>query len=577
MKLSLDPKLLNLVIIVLVIGIAITGFIIGLKMAGIFGGVAKSSLPDSSRNDTPQEGNTSVTNRSARSAASAVNVSDQKNITIAWRYNNETFRYQAVLSNKTYTQFRTKTPPPANRTGNATILPYITTAGDEGAVQNISRYLLGRSQELGWGDYDTVRNTLTFLRIYNQLTDFRNTSPAASHKYPYETLYSGTGTHDDVTILGAAVLESMGYPIAVLVYPQVYDRGYFIHQYQGIAIRCNASIPGGKYAVERDTYVGTVNCSPLSRTCTAGNVSAVIPDEGILRGNTTIVYSGNDTVNAGAGEWDLRLGTITYLENPAAVQTVSPLWYILENASVEEYEYYCFLDTGNQSISPGTVPGELAKTVPEIAAVLADANASILEYQDNRLDTTLPPNLRVPSPVRNSTDRQMTVIGKNPAAELNIPAPSGLVDEVRKANVIAQDSYWEDIWINKSTWYFDDTWYLTVLNSTVREGGNLYTREKEIYVSPASAWRIRYSAEPTIIPDEDVGITQFSDMRFAVYKVDTVNSTATLYDSFSYGYLTGQESIKYRNYYEGGTFYIAVFVRNCEADVSLQMYGRKTS
>ena len=48
-------------------------------------------------------------------------------------------------------------------------------------------------------------------------------------------------------------------------------------------------------------------------------------------------------------------------------------------------------------------------------------------------------------------------------------------------------------------------------------------------------------------------------------------------DEFAYGHTSGQEIVNYLNFYEPGNFYIVTFVRNCEAEVAIQMHGRSPS
>jgi len=78
--------------------------------------------------------------------------------------------------------------------------------------------------------------------------------------------------------------------------------------------------------------------------------------------------------------------------------------------------------------------------------------------------------------------------------------------------------------------FYDRTWYLDVLNYEIVGNRSLYTKSNEIYISPTEAWRIRYEVVPKNPPDRDLeGLSSFSDMRFAVYKVDEVNNTVSLH------------------------------------------------
>ncbi|MFA5253248.1 MAG: hypothetical protein WC367_01090 [Methanoregula sp.] len=589
MNLTLNQQFLNKLIIVLVAGMIITGVLVGLKVAGVFGSESKNALSSTANNVTGNIGNgsderSSVNTRGINSSASPSGESDEKKVvTVTWVFKNETFIYSRTVSNSTYSVFKQKA---AIRNGSATsgtvpderLQRYIVTTGDDGLTQSLATYFLNESQSRGWGDYDTIANLVTFMQHYNSAGTFQNLPGSSSYKYPYMTFYDESGSRDDVTVFAGSVLEAMGYPVGLLVYPQQYDRGYFIYPYEGIAIRSNESVPGTKYYSEKATYIGTVSCEPVPGQYSVKNMTAFRPADGIFRGNTTIYYLDNRTVPAGIAEYDIRTGTMGYAKDFAPPTDAVPDHFVLENVSYIGYEYFSYIDTADPKNLPGTIPGALAKATPSLVTTLIDDKNQIRIYRDDRMTGDLQPSLRSPAPLAsgNSTKDRVNFTGDQSITDaLRIPVASGDIDDVAPQNEQAKDEYWHDVWYDRSNWYYNQKWYLDVLNYNVIENQYLYTRQGEIFVAPATAWRIRYRAIPTNPPDQDVpGLSTFSDMRFAVYKVDPTTNTATLFDTFSYGYETGQNTIKYRNYYQAGSFYIAVFVRNCKADVSIQMNGK---
>ncbi|MFA5330791.1 MAG: hypothetical protein WC342_00285 [Methanoregula sp.] len=594
MNLNLNPRLLNTIIIVLVAGLVITGVILGLKVAGVFGSgpnhVSGAIFTNSSGNsgvagddgNLEPSGTSGARSNRSSSAGQSGGTSDKKSITVDWTFKNESFSYTRTVSNATYNSFKVKAGSAGSVSANDMIdgdrlQRYIVTTGDDGLTQSLAAYFLNESRSRGWGDYDTIANLVTFMQKYNNAGAFRNIPPASAYKYPYQTFYEGTGTRDDVTIFSGAVLEEMGYPVALLVYPRQYDRGSFIYSYEGVAIRSDESVQGTKYFIEHATAVGNVTCFPGTRQYSLENVTTFHPTDGFFRGNTTVYYADNRTLPAGIAEWDIRAGTMSYSDGFYPPADRYPDHFVMDNASWIDEEYFSYTDTANPLVLPGTIPGPLSNVTPAIVTTLINSNNTIRIYRDDRMTSTLGPSLRSPSPVSVSDNSTKIVFasGQSITGQLGIPVASGDIDDIAPENQQQKDEYWHDVWYDRSNWYYDQMWYLNVLDYDVIENQYLYTRQNEIFIAPAAAWRIRYSAVPTNPPDEDVpGLSTFSDMRFAVYKIDPETNTARLFDTFSYGYATGQESIKYRNYYETGSFYIAVFVRNCQADVSIQMHGK---
>ena len=584
MKLNFSQQFLNRLILLLVIGLIVTGIIVGLKLGGVLGPVGNSSAGTTGSQATVSEESDlppATGGGAGDLSPDSGNVPDKKTISVSWVFKNESFTYSFLVSNATYSSFEAEAGSAGYTSSDDSadgdrLQSYMVTTGDDGLTQSLAAYFLNESQSRGWGDYDTIANLVTFMQTYNNAGAFQNLPPESSYRYPYQTFYEGTGTRDDVTIFSGAVLEAMGYPVALLVYPRQYDRGYFIYPYEGIAIRSDESVPGTKYSIGHATPVGNVTCSPYTRQYSLSDQTTFHPTDGTLQGNTTIFYAGNQTLPAGTADWDIQQGIMLYSGDFTPPANQSPLYFVMANASWIDNEYFSYVDTANPSVLPGTIPGELAKIQPALVTTLVGNDNQIRIYRDNTMTSDLQPSLRSPSPLTANNQTQLNFTGgQSITGELNIPGAYGDIDEVAYQNQQAANGYWQNLWYDRSNWYYNQKWYLNVLNYNVIENQYLYTREDEIFIAPATPWRIRYSAIPTNPPDQDIpDLSTFSDMRFAVYKVDLATNTASLYDTFSYGYENGQESIKYQNYYEPGNYYIAVFVRNCKADVAIQMYGK---
>jgi len=562
---TIDQTFLSRITIVIIIGIVIVGALIGLRVAGVFGEESTPAVPGAD----DDRGRADMRNASQTGAESP----DERTLMLNWTYRDRPFAYACTVRNATYNTFRSKhvniTP---NMTTGDIIAQYVATDGDDGLVDGIAGYILEQSVENGWGDYDTIRNTIACAAQYGP-GRFVNTPPDGHYRYPVETLWEGKGDRDDINVLAASILKAMGYPVAFMVFPEQYDRGYLIWEYPALGIRCNDTVDGRTYTIRHHTGIGTVTCYPQSRTCNIPDVPSLEPESGYFTGNTTVGYADGQTVAAGEATWDIPARTIIYRKGFVPPAGMTPVFYRMENASwVTTTESFIYIDALNATALPGEIPGELAKVEPVIVTTLIDAGNDITISRDDLIDASLTALLRTPSPLKTGAGPKLN---ESIPERLGIRVPTGMVDEIGRANRISEDAYWQNVWYDTEVNFYDRTWYLDVLNYEIVGNRSLYTKSNEIYISPTEAWRIRYEVVPKNPPDRDLeGLSSFSDMRFAVYKVDEVNNTVSFIGEFAYGHTSGQETVNYHTFYETGNFYIVTFVRNCEAVVSIQMHGK---
>ncbi|WP_067050616.1 hypothetical protein [Methanofollis ethanolicus] len=567
---TIDQTLLTRLTIAIIIGIVIVSALIGLRVMGVLEEGSTPTVPGAdSDGDSTDIRSTSPTPSPSRTGAKN---SDERTLTLNWTYRDRQFVYACTVKNATYNMFRSKNASiTSNMTTGDLVAQSVATDGDGGLVDGIAGYILEQSVENGWGDYDTIRNTVACVQQYGP-GEFVNTPPDGHYRHPVETLWEGTGDRDDINILAASVLKAMGYPVAFLVFPEQYDRGHLIWEYPAVGIRCDDTIDGRTYTALHHTEIGTVTCYPQSRTCSLPDVSFPEPESGYFTGNTTVGYADGRTVAAGEAAWDIPARTIAYPEGFVPPAGMTPIFYRMENASWVTTESFIYIDALNATALPGEVPGELAKVEPVIVTTLIDAGNNIAISRDDLIDASLTASLRTPSPLKTDAGPELR---ESLSGRLGIRVPTGMVDEVGRVNRISEDAYWQDVWYDTKVNFYDRTWYLDVMNYEVIENQPLYTKSNEIYISPTEAWRIRYEAVPKNPPDNDIeGLSSFSDMRFAVYKVDEETGSAMLVDEFAYGHTSGQDTVNYHTFYETGTFYIVTFVRNCEAVVSIQMHGK---
>lgn len=571
MALEINQDLLSRISLAIVIGIVIVGALIGLKVAGFLGGDEAPSV-SGGKDSLPGATESSATIRSTSSSSKqAADDTGNKEITIDWDYKDRSFSYSALITNKTYNAFKSRRTIPAGTNTGDIITQYVVTEGDGGIVGGLAGYILRQSVENGWGDYDTIMNTIACIEQFGP-GNFENTKDDGNYRYPLVTLWDGGGDREDMSILAASMFEAMGYPVAFMVFPEQYDRGHMIWEYPAIGIRCEDETGGRTYVLSRNTTVGTVNCYPQTGAFNVPASPGFEPESGCFTGNATIKYEDGRTVPAGEVSWDIPSGTISARDGLASTPGAVPVVCRIVNASWVTGESYVYIDTMDSSVLPGTIPGEFARVEPGIFTSLIGPENGIKITRDDRIDSSMPPLLRIPSPLEDTSGVKFRA---GIAEVLGLPVPLGVVDEAGEANVALEDEYWENVWYDATVNAYDQVWFLDVLDYEVTEPMLLYTKSNEIYVSPPAAWRIRCEALPVDPPDRDLeGISSFSDIRVAVFKVDENNGSAGLAGEMSFGYKTGQENVKYLNMFETGNFYIATFVRNCEAEVSIQVHGK---
>jgi hypothetical protein len=563
MVFTINQDILTKLTIVAVIGIVVVGALIVLQVAGVFGD-----------GDTPLEPGETPPVPTPPFETPPSQAEDEKTLMLNWTYRDRPFSYTTVITNATYDAFRLRDPgvTPDMTTGDA-VARYVTTDGDAGTIGGIADYILEQSVQNGWGDYDTIRNTAAFVQRYGSGGFTENISDGR-YRYPVETLWEETGGREDVTILAASLLKDMGYPVALLVFPEQYDRGYLIPEYTAIGIRCKDVVEGRTYTESNAEEIGTVICYPQNRTFDTPDSPSFEANFGYFTGNATVDYADGRTVAAGEAAWDIPSGVLTYREDFRPPRG-TPVSIAMENASYVTEESFVYVDVLNATYLPGEVPGALAKAEPEIVTTLIDAENDITVHRDDLIDSSLTPLLRTPSPLKTEKSPGLKV-DESIKERLGLPASTGSIfSEVDTVNRVKEDDYWQDVWYDTRTDFHDEVWYLEVLNYEVPGSRPLYTRANEMYISPTSPWRIKYQAVPLNVPDRDLeGLSPFSEMRFVVYKVDEGNSTVKFVGEFAHGHTSGQETVNYHAFYETGNFYIVTFVRNCEAEVAIQMHGR---
>ncbi|MBP2133480.1 hypothetical protein J2128_001434 [Methanomicrobium sp. W14] len=571
MVFTLDQEILNKIIVIVIIGIIIAGALIGLKLTGIIGGEEKA--PDSgvspSGSAVPVE--TSDVIMPTQTYRASVKDSGITTVNSSWEYKGYPFRYTFSIKNSTYLDFENKEHKIYPDTMADDIQDYVVYEGDSGVVEGIADYLLEQSRQKGWGDYDTIMNTVEFLHQYSP-GSFNTSYSDGMYRYPVETIRNQKGDTEDISILAASIFTKMGYPVAFLVYPEQYDRGSVIEQYPAVAIRSDDDVSGKTYTLKKEEYAGDVTCYPQKKDYSAPALLPSKPGYGYFEGNTTIVFSDGEKAYAKNCTWDIESGSMNYTGGYKLSAGDNPAYFKMSNASWTGEDSYVYIDVLDNTTVPGQVPAELSYAKPEIVTGPADDNNDIKIFQDNTLDSKLTALLRIPSPLE---DEERINLTDSLSERLKIPVPVYVGDEVNRINEENRDEYWKDVWYSTYKNFYNQVWYLNIINYEIISNPKHYAKSGELYFTPTGAWRLKYEVTPTTQPDNDVdSISSFSEVVFAVYKVNETTNSADFLSEFSYGQNSGQDTVNYHNFYEAGNFYIAAFVRNCEVKLSVQVHGK---
>jgi hypothetical protein len=549
--LTFDESFFNAVIIALVIGIVIIGALAGLKLTGVLDGGEKITVP------VPEGGDSHAFPDEETEHSRPV--AGQK--TYSWDYLGENMTMHMYISNTTYQDFVHR-PHPAD-----TADTYVVADGDGGTIETVSTWFLEKSRDRGWGDYETVSNVLAFAGNITYTTGQKNA------RYPVETLIEEKGDSTDHAVLAAAVLHSMGYGVSLLHYPPAYDRGTIIPEATALGIVCDDSVPGRRYQVEATVPAGRLVYHPVGGTvtvCTPPTASA--SEDGWYAGKAVWSARGNLTGSLGeARYYPANRGFVTTLTPDTSAdyreKSGEEIVYTIEDAVWTvplTVSAAWTVDTEKmgtpRSAYDGQVPvfigGEglwCGRTLTRDAGITDDLTAAarmpLGETASFTADESVTDLLRIPTPDRSG------------------PAPDNGWPE-------GVDDYSASRWVPSGVqWTHDASWKLFDHALDACDDPALYDPWGGAHVKSPSAWRIAYRVRE-MDETHQKKMTPYSDVRFAVYRVDEETGQASLDRTFGWQSRWGAEEEGHEAVFGPGTYEIAVFVRNCNVDVEVQ-YSQK--
>lgn len=556
--LNLDESFFNAVIIALFIGIVVIGVLAGLKITGIFDPLAGPGTGIGDGTD-PLPG---MDPQPTGPVAGQMNYS--------WNYHGWDMTLDLYIENSTYQAFTHRPHPSISSTNPEDLMGtarYVVTDGDDGVIDTIADLFLDKSRERGWGDYETISNVLAFVENLTYSTDKKGL------RYPVETLVEGEGDSTDHAVLAAAVLHEMGYAVSLLSYPPTYDRRTLIPGATALGIVCDDSVPGRRYGVDATAPVGTFVYHPTNGRVTVDPLPAACPREGGWYAGDAVWCAGeNFTGSLGQARYYPANKTFVTAQIPDAAaefreKSGEEITYVIEDAVWTVPLTVCAAWTV-ETEEVGTPRGAYDGMVPVFIGgddlwygQVLTRDAGITD------DLTAAKRMPLGEDPPFTTDEGLTDLLRIPTPDRAGAAPADGWPE-------RAEDYYSSRWVPSGVaWTHDGDWTLFDHALTVGEDGDLYDPWGRAHLTSPAAWRISYEI---IEKDEEAQkkMTPYSDVRFAVYRIDEEDGTAELERTFGWQSRWGGENENQEAVFGPGTYEIAVFVRNCNVEVEIEYHQK---
>jgi len=545
---AFDESVFRKIIVVLLIAIVIVGAVAVLRFSGILGG-SEEVIPSAA-----------IWNVTAVDIPIAEeDVAGLK--TYAWTYHETHVEMTLYIPDDTYRQFAAASYGKADETPQQ-MADYIITDGDGGIVEILADRLLEISLTAGYGDTDTIGNVLAFASSLNYTTDNERGQIGTGPNYPVVTLATQDGDSADHAILAAAILKQMGYGVSLLYYPATYDRRTIIPGATALGIVTDGTTAGHLYRTVAETPAGRIVYYPENGTCTAALPAGADQAAGWYTGEavqyndsssaplgTVRYYPANLTFDAGTGVPDTR----TIVVEDAVWQqpiTVEAAWAVNTTDKGTDRAAY-------DGMVPYFVGGD-GLWLGHVAT------------RDDRLDADT-----AVAGVQPLDEAPPFLANESVATALHLP-----VSEASPSTptwMEPAEEYYTDVWYPSGVvWTYDNAWHLynnfLAMVNPGAENPDAYTLQGIANVSAPTAWRITYDVREMDKAHSKEDMTPYSDVRIAIYRI--VDGAADLKRTLTWQTLYGAEQQKNGAAFGPGDYAVAVFVRNCAVDVTIEYHGK---
>ena len=135
-----------------------------------------------------------------------------------WTYGWKQWTWSLHIPQAAYDYYKALPRPP---TANYSI--YVTHPLDDPYINNLVEELQKAAKEEGYNEYETISFTASFVQSLNYTIDAETEGYDEYPRYPVETLFDRGGDCEDTSILLASLINSMGYGVVLLFFPETAD------------------------------------------------------------------------------------------------------------------------------------------------------------------------------------------------------------------------------------------------------------------------------------------------------------------------------------------------------------------
>ena len=186
--------------------------------------------------------------------------------TYSWKYQGQTLSAYAVISKDIYKKYNTsfgKNPS-----------AYILANDEDDAVRSIASAIQRAASQYGYSGQDTVDCAVAFVKSLSYKTD-RETGHTGSYpRTPLVTLAEGVGDSEDLSILAAAILDSLGYSAAVISYDDITFNQKQVPHAAALGIPGTSNAEGPVYNLTKNTVSKDIEIIWVADTASKGYPAA---------------------------------------------------------------------------------------------------------------------------------------------------------------------------------------------------------------------------------------------------------------------------------------------------------------
>lgn len=555
MDLVFDESFFTKIIVILLIAIAITGALAIIVFSGIFNG--KDETPVHSE---PVKGGDDPYQIPQQQGDSEV-VAGLKSY--SWSYNEIEMKMEIYIPEETYNTFHISSYGSGDETPSR-LGEYIICDGDAGVIKSISDWFIQTSLSSGFGDTETIENVLAFAGHLEYTIPGERVENNGPLRYPVVTLAKEEGDSTDKAILAAAILDTMGYGVSLLHYPATYDRRSIIPQATALGLVTDATYPDIRYHAIAEIPAGRFAYFPGNETTVITQPKGTDADAGwfggeaIARQGTDITiigeiwyYPGNQTLRS---EEEIPYASEIVIEDARWYQqvSVSPAWVV---------------DTEEKGVAIGAY-GDITPLFIADGGIWTGKTVS----RDDRMNmnTTIAGKTLLDNEQPFHADEKLAEVLRIPVAGIN-PIPW------QRDHVESIEEYYGNAWYPSGiSWRFDDFWKLhekfLSLEDTHRIPLGSYALHGTTEVASPVPWRITYAIWGMDKDQSEKEMTPYSDLRIVVYRI--IDGNAVYERAFGWQTLYSGAQRESSAPFSPGNYAVAIFVRNCKADASIEYYGK---